>query len=135
MGCNVSPYRGGVLKYKETVTGTIASMAKDDIESIFVPSRNCIVKVCGPICGAVVSYINLYINGTYAANTDSDKNNYYTNLGDVPEILTSSANPSQNANRYRELLLILKPNDMVQFKLTYGTLTNVGYKIYVYEWE
>ena len=134
MGCNVSPYRGGVLKYKETVTATVDSITTGETKTFFTASKNCIVKVKSLTSA---SNCQLYINDTVAASLQGVGGDpkFFTNLADREELFFSRARAGSNNVEYEFLLLLLKPGDELQFHCGAGTYTNVQHKIYVYEWE
>ena len=138
MGCNVSPYRGGVLKYKETRTETVDSISGIETKTFFTASKNCIVKV-KPLTN--VGYAGaLYINDTRAAELTSRNTsapNVFGSLVDREELFFSPAIAGMAEVYYQSLLLLLKPGDKLQLHYAddTSTFTNVQYKIYVYEWE
>jgi hypothetical protein len=131
MGCNVSPYRGGVLKYKETVTATIDSITFGETKTFFTASKNCIVKIKPPT-ESINGYF--YINDTNAASLSG---NTFSDLVDREELFFSQADRAGGSGYkvyYNSLLLLLKPGDKLQLRAN-NSFTNVQYQIYIYEWE
>jgi hypothetical protein len=136
MGCNVSPYRGGVLKYKDTVTATVDSITAGETKTFFTASDYCIVKV---VCLSDVSNCNFRINNTNAGTfgkifMESKQSRELSNRQEFLSGATYSAQDSYNVY-YGNVLLLLKPGDELQIYCSYGTFTDVQSKVYLYKIE
>ena len=116
------------------MASTVDSISVGEEKTFFTASKNCIVKV-KPM--TKTSNCQFYINDTSAAALQSvgEIPSNFTNLADREELFFSQAKAGSNNVGYESLLLLLKPGDKLQLRCGYGTLTNVQYKIYVYEWE
>lgn len=138
MGCNVSPYRGGVLKYKETVTATVDSITAGETKTFFTASDYCIVKVVPPTTGA--NGCNFQINNTNAGSLasqsimESKNSRELSNRQEFLSGATYNASDSYYAF-YGNVLLLLKPGDELQIYCSYGTLTDIQSKVYLYKIE
>ena len=134
MGCKVSNFSGGGLKYKETSTKTISRISSGTTEDLYTASRPCFTKIrVKSSTYDLKANGNLYINGAQAAGFAL--RNRFTNLVERQEIFTPIASDqSESKACFADLVVLLDTGGKLQFRAS-SELTNIVFEIFVYVWE
>lgn len=136
MGCNVSPYRGGVLKYKETKTVNVTYTDTTTAHDLFTAQKPCIIKVLG---SATTNncFQSLTVNSEQVAASGS----YALPCLDVTSAhkkVLSSVGVSSQKGGANGVLLLLETGDALKTKNTYipaEQSISATFTILVYEFE
>jgi hypothetical protein len=133
MGCNVSPYRGGVLKYKETVTAS-ATIAKGTTETLYTNTEACIMKILIPSNATLNQKI--WLNGSQLAILNNGVVNK-SGLTFRPELLAEEvAGASNTSVDYRSLTLLLERDDVFTISNeTWAQDITLEFTMYKYTWN
>lgn len=134
MGCNVSPYRGGVLKYKETVDKTVNVIQNDytTLYDVYIADRPCVIKVN---TGGGNINVNLWVNSEMCG-TISAANSTLTTVASSKYLIATATN--SNSNAAGSMTFLLDVGETLQCSCNSGagqTDPHIVFKIHVYEWE